>query len=140
MPARRRSKAFHLQAAELAVAAPQVVAHRVGRMLAAGLQPSAQDRAEMHRMGAEKVAAFYESWNAMAAEAMRLQLEQSMAALRMLWWPWGAASRPTTQRQLQQAAMKVLAAGMTPVHRRAAANAKRLARTKQQPSRPKNKR
>ena len=41
---------------ELAAAVPQVVAHRVGRMMAAGPLPGARDQQEFYRMGAEKVA------------------------------------------------------------------------------------
>src|SRR5687767_7245116 len=47
--------------AELAIAAPQVVAVRTARMLAAGVNPGAADRAEFSRMGTEKVQAFWES-------------------------------------------------------------------------------
>jgi hypothetical protein len=64
----RRTKSFALQAAELAVAVPQVVAHRVTRTVTGGTSPPARDGKEFHhRVGAEKFAAFNESWNAMAS-------------------------------------------------------------------------
>ena len=47
--ARRSRKAERLgrQAAELAVAAPQVIAHRLARLALAGPAPSARDRVEL---------------------------------------------------------------------------------------------
>jgi hypothetical protein len=58
---RRQAARIGTQAAELLVAAPQVVAHRLGRMALSGPRPSVNDRREFHRMGAEKVAAFGEA-------------------------------------------------------------------------------
>lgn len=82
-------------------------------------------------MGAEKVAAFYESWNAMAAEMLKLHTEQSLSVMRWFWSAWGQWPSPApAQRSLQHAALDVLAAGMSPVGRRASANAKRLSRLK----------
>ena len=68
MATRRSPKSPPLarQAAERAVAVPQVIAHRLARLARAGPAPSARDREEFRRMGAEKAAAFAESWNAMA--------------------------------------------------------------------------
>ena len=40
-------------AAQLADAVPQVVMHRVGRMMTAGVNPSRKDLDEFYRMGAE---------------------------------------------------------------------------------------
>jgi hypothetical protein len=108
----RKAAKLTSDTAELALAAPQVVAHRVGRMLTAGSTPSAADVAEFQRMGAEKVAAFFESWNAMAAQALRLQAQQLRFSPAAWWAP----------------VVDLAAAGLAPVHRRATANAKRLAR------------
>jgi len=58
----------------LALAVPEVVAQRVMRMWLAGTPLSQRDRDEFHRMYAEKFAAFYESWNAMALEMFRVSL------------------------------------------------------------------
>lgn len=127
MTSSRRSLTTH--AAELAFAVPQVVAHRVARMAAAGHTPSARDRREFHRMGAEKVAAFGESWFAMGAEMLRVQ--QAWAATLWRWSlaPWaGAMPWPPSQAQWQQALHGVLGRGIEPVHRRAVANARRLGR------------
>jgi hypothetical protein len=109
MPSSRRRPPPGVRAAELALAVPQVVAHRVARMAAAGPWPSARDRREFHLMGSEKVAAFHESWSAMWLQAWRAQMQFAMALLQ--WWSWPA---------------RIADHGLKPVHRRAVANAKRL--------------
>lgn len=70
--ATRRARAtgsLTVKAAELALAVPQVVAHRVTRMALSGPKLSARDRKEFQRMVAEKNVAFSESWVAMAKQA-----------------------------------------------------------------------
>jgi len=73
MPPRhkRQSRSVIVKATELARAAPPVVTHRVTRMALAGTPPTARDQREFRQMGAEKMAAFTESWNAMATQAFR---------------------------------------------------------------------
>ena len=124
MPA--KTKRFETQAAEIAIAAPQVIAHRLMRMALAGHAPSARDRREFHRMGAEKLEAMYESWVAMAAHAWEAQF----ALWQSLCFPWmtGAATFPQTF--FSTFAQNMLGKGIAPVRRRAVANAKRLARTR----------
>jgi hypothetical protein len=134
MPTRRNRKmnSLAIQTAELAMAVPQVVAHRVTRMAMAGASPSARERREFHRMGAEKLAAFNESWQAMALQTLRANQQLSLWFMRSLWYPW-IGTRPSvraTSRQLNNAALGILAKGIAPVHRRAVANAKRLGRSK----------
>ncbi|MFT4195660.1 polyhydroxyalkanoate granule-associated phasin [Ottowia sp.] len=122
---------------QLASAVPQVVALRVGRMLAAGPLPNARDQREFYRMGAEKVEAFWESWLAMASQGVLAQ--QRFA----LWWfqTWwrvalgGWMNPPTVGhlsaragRHLVDSALDVALRGMAPVHRRAVDNARRLSR------------
>ena len=64
MPARRRpSASLSAKTTELALAVPQVVAHRLLRMAHAGPHLSARDRKEFARMIAEKNSAFAESWS-----------------------------------------------------------------------------
>jgi hypothetical protein len=125
----RQTRSLMTQWAELAFAVPQVVAHRVTRMAIAGPAPSARDRKEFDLMSAEKTAAFNESWNAMAVQAMRANQALAVSMLRSLWMP-GKASASAVTTQLQNAALGVLGKGVAPVHRKAVANAKRLARTK----------
>ena len=96
------------QLTELAVAAPQVIAHRTLRMAAAGATPSARDRAEFMRMGTEKAAAFYHSWAAMWMAMWSLQVEMATSMASM--------------------AMRVAPAALAPFHSRAVANARRLGR------------
>lgn len=124
----RNARSIALKTAELTYAAPQVVAHRLARMAVSGPTPSARDRKEFQRMGAEKVAAFTESWNAMALQTIKTN--QALAA-GWFWSPW-TVGRPSARKatQLQNASLGILSKGIAPVHRKAKANAKRLARTK----------
>jgi hypothetical protein len=108
---RRRSKALAAQTVDLAFAVPQVIAHRVARMA---------DQQEMHRMGTEKFAAFGEAWTAMALEAWLANQKFALSFMQ-------SALLPGT-RQLNKAALDILASGMTPIRRRAVANARRLGR------------
>ena len=122
---RRKSRSLNVKATELALAVPQVVAHRVTRMALAGTSPTARDQREFRQMGAEKMAAFTESWNAMATQAFRANY-----LLATSFWRSWLAGRPSQSSgsQLHNAALGVLGKGLGPVHRRAVANAKRLAR------------
>jgi len=69
-------------------------------------------------MSAEKVAAFYESWNAMFLVLLRANLNLAPSPLQV-WW---SASR------CQQTSLTILSNRLAPIHRRAAANARRLRR------------
>ena len=124
-------KSLVTRTTELGFAAPVVVAHRVARMALAGTSPTARDRKEFHRMGAEKAIAFAESWNAMTIHAFRANCEAVASFWRSYWMFWltGRIS-PSMRSQLHNAAHGVLNSGLGPVHRRAVANAKRLARSR----------
>lgn len=129
---KRSPLALPLQMAELAWAAPQVVAHRVSRMAAAGAQPSARDRREFERMVAEKGAAFVESWQAMAFAGLRAQQQLAaswLSALTVAPFSPRAASRRTGSA-LQRSMLDIATSGLAPVHRKAVANARRLGRKK----------
>lgn len=130
MPYRGASpaKSIATQTLEMSVAVPQVVAHRLTRMALAGPLPSVRDRREFHRMSAEKVAAFGESWQAMA-----LQSAQAGQAIAASWWRlfWASAlgNKPapmSVAAQMQRETLGVLSKGLAPVHRKATANARRL--------------
>ena len=133
MTARRRSPSLSVKTAELALAVPQVVAHRLLRMAQAGPHLSARDRKEFARMVAEKHSAFGESWNAMALQTLQSQ-RAFAAALGLAAAPVRSTrGRPAANAlaaQFQEATLAVLGKGLAPVHRRAVANAKRLARTR----------
>jgi hypothetical protein len=125
----RHAQSLVTKTAQLALAAPQVVAHRMARMATAGAQPSPRDRREFQRMGAEKAAAFTESWQAMALHAVQVQQALAASWLQAAWSPSAFARLPATATaQLQSAALGVLSKGLAPVHRKATANAKRLSR------------
>ena len=134
MPTRRKhpSPSLAWKAAELAAAVPQVVAHRVTRMALAGPKLSPRDRKEFERMVAEKNAAFAASIAAMAQQTALAQ--QALAASWMAsWLAAGRGRQPSAAaavREWQAAAVGVLGKGLAPVHRKAVANARRLARTK----------
>ncbi|HOB65813.1 polyhydroxyalkanoate granule-associated phasin [Ottowia sp.] len=123
--------------AQMAAAVPQVIAHRVGRMMGAGMLPSGRDQQEFYLMGAEKVAAFQESWAAMSWQALAAQ-QQFAAWWMQAWWKvaLGGWMNPPSLQQLSSSAQQRLLAsmfdvahqGMTPVRRRAVANARRLGR------------
>lgn len=81
-------------------------------------------------MGVEKMAAFSESWNAMTIQALRANYEV-VASIWRAWWAFWLSGKtsPLLRSQFHDAAYGVLSQGIGPVHRRAVANAKRLART-----------
>jgi hypothetical protein len=126
----RKSRVLVTRAIDLGFAVPEVVARRVMRMALAGSSPSVRDRKELHLMGAEKMAAFYESWSTMWVEIFRANLELSLWSARFFWLRWPATSRSSRAAgsRFQQAALGALAKGVAPVHRRAVANVKRLRR------------
>jgi len=81
-------------------------------------------------MGTEKAMAFAESWNAMAVQSLRANYNLATWFWRS-YWRWWFYGKPSTltSSQLRSAAYGILNRGIGPVHRRAVANAKRLART-----------
>ena len=133
---RRKAGRIRRQASELMAAAPQVVEHRLARMATSGHRPSAQDRREFHRMGAEKLAAFGEAWQAMAWQVLKSNQHLALSMMRA-WWPLldprvvsKAAALDQAAQAWQAATLDVLGQGLRPVHRRAVANARRLGRTR----------
>jgi len=118
MTTRRRSSArLSRQATELALAVPQVVTHRLTRMALAGPTLSARDRKEFHGMGQEKLVAFWQSWFGMGWAVAQMWQKAWLAGLQGARVPSMDANRIWSQ-------------GLAPVHRKATANAKRLARTR----------
>ncbi|MFL6681288.1 MAG: polyhydroxyalkanoate granule-associated phasin [Burkholderiaceae bacterium] len=145
---------FGLKMLQMSTAAAQVIAMRTARMAAHGPNPNAADRRELHRMGAEKVDAFTRAGTTLATGAMPLLFGMAMQAWRTWFDLWAASTRldpsrsilQTIARQQQLAGALVrgaAAAGhattsaatarlahraLGPVHRKATANAKRLAK------------
>jgi hypothetical protein len=136
-----------MQMWEIAVAAPQVVAHRTARMAKLGPTRSTADRKELTCMTQEKFEIFGESASAMAAEIFKANLALWPSVVCAVWTLPSAMWMPTARagsarsaskstltaaavpRTVSSAASRVLAKGLAPVHRRATANAKRLRRT-----------
>jgi hypothetical protein len=147
---RRRSTSDRLAVAGLATtaAAATTIAHRTA-MLARATDAAALANPEFVRMGTEKVAAvaaagaatalaaplfgfsvleygwrMLQSTQAALAEAALCRNAAELAAVQRRW----AGSMSAAGLALGESAARVAAAGLRPVHRTAAANAKRLAR------------
>ena len=130
-PSRKQPNAVAQQSGELASASAQVIAQRMTRMVRAGPLPSARDRKEFKRMVDEKQMAFGESWMAMVGHATTAQMALGTTAWRSLCYPWlgGGATPATMASQIHQAGIDMVQKGLEPMHRKAVANAKRLAKT-----------
>lgn len=133
---RRKAARLRAQTTEVLFAAPQVVAHRLGRMALAGPRPSLRDQREFQRMSAEKITAFGESWRAMTLQMLKANQQLASAMMRSAWpaatLKRGAKTEPLSRMAAdwEAAALDILGQGIRPVHRRAVANAKRLGRIK----------
>ena len=119
----RQATSTAVKLAELGFAAPQVIAHRLTRMALAGPTISARDRKEFTGMVQEKQAAVAQAWTAMFEEGVRLQQQFALSLLT------GATPKQHAARA-KSAASRIASTGLAPFHRKAVANAKRLARTK----------
>lgn len=136
MPARsqKKTRALAHQTTELALAVPQVVAHRVTRMALAGALPTRRDQAEFRRMVQEKHDAFGQAWLAMSLQSLVVGQVWMASVTRSMWAPLLGAGHPgqglqAAHARLQADTLDVLHKGLAPVHRTAMANARRLART-----------
>ncbi len=118
-----RSTATTVKIGELAFAAPQVIAHRLTRMALAGPRPNARDRKEFAGMIKEKQTATAQAWMGMFAEGVRFQRQFGLSLLTF-------ATPRQHAAQAKDAASRIASSGLAPIHRKAVANAKRLARTK----------
>ena len=116
-----RASRTAIKLAELGLAAPQVIAHRLTRMALAGPTLSAHDREEFTGMVVEKYVAFAQAWFGMFVEAIRFQQQFALSLLTF-----------STPRQhvahVKRASHRMASTGLAPFHRKAMANAKRLAR------------
>jgi hypothetical protein len=138
---------------EMMMASAKVISHRTNRIALAGVMPSVLDQREFTLMGQEKFEAATESAQAIAARM--LSLNQQMGALafnQIVHNATGmmslAASRSVAQSSKLQAALvrdsmsnsayaasqladsvvRVAQHGLKPIHSRATANARRLAK------------
>jgi len=120
---RTRSVQLATKAAELGVAVPQVIAHRVTRMALAGPVWSARDRKEFTDMVFEKQVSFTRSWFAMVTEAVRLQ-QQFLFSLATTTSAAGHA------RRARAGVLRLSSRALSPIHSKAVANSRRLAKTR----------
>jgi hypothetical protein len=90
--------------------------HRLTRLALAGPTPSPRDRKEFHGMGQEKLVAFWQSWFGMGWAAAQMWQKAWLAGLM-------GARVPALDLG------HVWSQGLAPLHRKATANARRLART-----------
>src|SRR4051812_30180533 len=119
------------QTAGLALAVPQVIGHRVTRMIEAGATPDARDVREFHLMSSEKTTAFMQSWLAMNAYLLRANQQVALNMISAAWKTWASMAFlnwPNPRqlwpdaRQLQSTAIGMIAKGIEPVHKVAVAN------------------
>lgn len=118
---------------ELGAAVPQVVTHRVTRMALAGPTLSERDQREFTGMVMEKHVAFTQAWVAMFGEAVQWQGQLSANLLGSLAAPLQAGRDGRVTQlvtDLMEGPMRVVDKGLQPIHQKAVANARRLARTK----------
>ena len=128
----RKSKSLAIKSTELALAVPQVVAHRLTRLALAGPKLSDRDRTEFRMMINEKRVGFAQAWSDMTMQAFRANQALTATMLRSFFSPF-SYKKPSTASvaaQVQTAAIGVLGRGLAPIHRKAVSNAKRLAKTK----------
>jgi len=127
----RQARLRARKATELGLAVPAVVGHRLARLAAAGLAPSERDRREFELMGAEKIAAFTESWLAVSMAIWQANFVLGTSMLGMLATPWLGGSHAKIGQQWHSAMDGALDKGFAPIHRAATANARRLTRARQ---------
>jgi hypothetical protein len=106
----RKTNPVATQTVELALAVPQVIAHRLTRLLLAGTAPSARDRREFHLMTAEKITAFTESWNAMSVQTLHAHQKLAISFMRSFWFPAANVS-PSGNVRLSRTAMGIIQGG-----------------------------
>lgn len=130
MSKKHSSASVARQHAELAWAAPQVIAHRTARMLAAGATPDARDAAEFTRMFTEKTAAFSQGWIASCAAMAWAPYKVSMEVLRAAAGlaRGGTMDLEPLARAWHGQGWGIAGSAIAPVHRAAVANARRLSR------------
>jgi hypothetical protein len=128
----RTSKSLTAKSMELALAVPQVFAHRVTRMALAGPKLSDRDRKEFQIMVTEKQAVFAQAWTDMAVHAFLAHQAFTVSMLRFFLTPFSyqKPSAALAATQVQNAAIGVLGKGFAPIHRKAVSNARRLAKTR----------
>lgn len=124
----RKKNKLNDDVAQLAVAAPIVIAHRMMRMAQTGVSPSADDRREMNRMSEEKFDAFTESWNGTTMGMTLAYMNFGLDLMHLAWSPWARTGGLMKAAALRfgEATRTSMQGSLAPIRRRAVANAKRL--------------
>lgn len=136
MPRARHSVTTARRTAELAFAAPQVIAHRLQRMAVAGPTLSERDRKEFTGMVLEKQLAFSQAWLAAWQQWGQAQQSFALAAWRAFFsgsLPGLLSASSLAGRSFTTSAA-MAGAALAPVHRKAVSNARRLGRTRIRPA------
>ncbi len=126
----RKTKSVSLQSAELAMAVPQVIAHRMMRMALAGPMPSVRDCKEFQMMVNEKHTAFARAGWEMAMASFHSNHAVAASMFNLFFNPFSKKSSAAVGANIRNATIGVFNKGLAPVHRTAVSNAKRLAKTK----------
>jgi hypothetical protein len=115
---------------ELAVAVPQVIAHRVTRAVLAGPALSERDSREFQKMVSEKQTAFSRAYWEMGLQMFRVNVQLNSILLRAFFAPYSLTlpSAASAVAQTQEAMDTLLGKGLAPIHRTAMLNARRLAK------------
>jgi len=105
---------------------PDVMASRLPGLAIA--VPSACDRGQMRFTGADALSAFSECWNALAMQTLQANQALACSFIRSFWFPGASSVWPSAACAALRPGGAVVRAqeGIPPVHRRAAANARRL--------------
>jgi hypothetical protein len=141
-----------MKTGEMMLASAQVIGHRTGRMATAGPLPSARDQREFTLMAQEKVVAAQASAQAMGQYMMTMNMRVAMRAWqdslklgshavalagsrtigqtleRQTQLARSVAQSARSAAQLGQVGAELTQRALKPVHAKASANAKRLAR------------
>ena len=141
-----------LKTSEMMLASAHVIGHRTRRMASAGPLPNARDQREFKLMGQEKVDAAGKSARAIGRQVSHLNLRSGLDAWKDMLSAGHAAMSVASSRtvgeavrrqailtravkraggsasMLSHATVEVARRGLKPIHAKATANAKRLAR------------
>ena len=113
------------QVAEINAGVPGIVSYGLMRLAWAGAMPSHSDRTELSWMSSEKWQAASQWAVAMTAFAMQQQMAMAQSFMHAMWAPWMGLSSVSSVAVPNPVA-GMLSAGLTPYHRIATANARRL--------------
>lgn len=120
---------IYRQSEDLGVNVPQIMQKRINMMAQQNPFDNHKERVEMERMVNEKTSAFMESWQNMGWQSLIAQ--QNIGNIMIDSWIKLSFGKPVAFEklfyQINLETLKIFEKGMSPIHRRVVANAKRLA-------------